>query len=338
MTKKKNKKAFGLIALVLVLGIVCAAYFVIKKLDLNAEEQPESNIITVQSYSASNLMEFSFVGTDGKTLTFERESEYSWLYPADGKFPVNSEEVENVATSNLTMLATRELEEESAEFGFDEPRQKITYKFDSGEEGETVREYTVGAKNTFNGGTYVRDETNGKIYIVSGDPASAFEKKLEDFILLDIAAYTVDPTSTKCVTINDGLGNSIEITDTTGIEDFLGEPFNVIDCSDWVEYGADESVMLKYGIDKSEAKGGVKVDYKTTVTVEDDNGESSAIRQDTTYYTWFGDRLEDGSIYYTISDSAIVYKLSAENLKTVTDWLDYVPAPETETSTDTVTE
>jgi len=312
---------------------IVGAYFYIESLDLNktnTDEEDSSNgsgVVAIQSKSVDDLVSMTFNDKNGDPITFVKE-EGVWYVEDDRVFPVDQSAMNDITATLGTLLATRTIDDDTGEYGFDKPKNVISATYDEDDGKVTVR-YTIGNKNDFNSGTYLRDDVSGKIYICSSDPSTNFEVLKEELIELDVAAYDVEPASTHTVTIIGTDGRKNVITDNDGIDEFLGDPFGNIDCSDWVEYDCDAADMAKYGITKAEDKASIMLNYKTTVSVTDENGESTPKRQETTYNIWFGDVLDDGSVYYTITDSTFVYKLSKEDFKLAMSYLDYVPAPET---------
>ncbi len=328
MANKKKNKLLPVIIMLAVVVVFGAAYFLLDKLDLNAEPEDESTVFSIQSMSTEDIVSLTFNDKNGEPITFVKE-ESLWYYDAEREFPVDQEAVTGLLSGLGTILATREFDEDTGDFGFDEPQNVVSATY-AEDDGDTTVKYTVGDTNSFNSGTYIRDDLSGKIYMGSSNPATNFaDKEKNDFIKLDVAAYDVEPTSTHTVTIVGSGGSKNVITDVDGIEEFLGDPFADVDCSDWVEYNCDEADMAKYGITKGEDRASILLNYKTTVSVTDENGESTPKRQEATYNIWFGDTLEDGSVYYTITDSTFVYKLSKDRYDLAMSYLTYEPAPET---------
>ena len=344
MAKKKKNKLIPLICMALAVAAIVGAYFYIESLDLNNENSGSdgtttddssdgSTVVAIQSKSTDDLVSMTFNDKNGNPITFVKE-EGVWHVEDDKVFPVDQTAVNDITSTLGTLLASRTIDEDTGEFGFDNPKNVFSATYDE-EDGKVTVKYTVGDKNEFNSGTYIRDDISGKIYICSSDPSANFEVLKEDLIELDVAAFDVEPTSTHTVTIVGTDGRKNVITDNDGIDEFLGDPFGNADCSDWVEYDCDEADMAKYGITKTEDKASIMLNYKTTVSVTDENGESTPKRQEATYHIWFGDTLDDGSVYYTITDSTFVYKLSKDDFDLAMSYLDYVPAPETEETTET---
>lgn len=337
MAKKKKNKILPLVIMLAAVILFGGAYFLIDRMDLNAEPEDKSTVVAIQSKSADDIVSVTFNDKNGKPLTFVKEDSV-WIYKDEKEFPVDYDSVHELVSGFGTILATRELDSTSEDFGFDDPQNVISLTY-AEDEGDTVVKYTVGITNSFNSGTYVRDDVNGKIYLAASNLAEIFaDKERDDFIKLDIAAFDVEPTSTHTVTIVGADGSKNVITDVDGIEEFLGDPFGNIDCMDWVEYDCDEVDMAKYGITKGEDKASILLNYKTTVSVKDENGESTPKRQEATYNIWFGDTVDDGSVYYTITDSTFVYKLSKDRYDAAMAYLNFVPAPETTEVTTAVTE
>ncbi len=329
--KKKKNKVLPLIAMLLVVVVLGAGYFVVKKMDLNAEPVEESTVFSIQSKAVDTIVSVTFNDINGEPITFDKDDGI-WYYSAEKEFPVSQTAVTDMVSGMGTILGTREFAEDTGEFGFDDPQNvlSVTYSSDAGE--ETVK-YTIGADNSFNSGTYIRDDVSGKIYLGSGNPAAAFaEKAKDDFIETDIPAADVEVTSTHTVTITGTDGEQNVITDVDGIDEFMADPFGNADCSDWVKYNCTDEDMAEYGITKGDDKASILVEYKTTVTVTDDTGTHYP-RIDATYNIWFGNTLEDGSVYYTITDSKFVYKLSKEDFALAMSYLTYEPAEVSETDT-----
>lgn len=319
-SKVKKNKIIPLIVLIGVVVLLIATFFILKKLDLNAPPKEESTVTAMHSKSSETLESFSFTDKEGEFLTFVKDKGV-WYVESDMVFPVDQTKVNDMtATLVGTLLATRTIESDNGEYGFDNPRNVVSAKYN---ENGTVSEvkYTIGISNEFNSGTYVRDDVNNKIYLCASDPAKNFDVAKNDLIMLDIAAADVEVMSTSKVTIINENGEKREIVSDMLIEEVLDTPFSNVDCGDWVEYACDDADMAKYGITKNEDKPLVSVFYKTTVSVKDENGVSTPTRQDTTYYIWFGNTTDDGSIYYTITGSSIVYKLSADKYELLMSYM-----------------
>lgn len=337
MAKKKKNKILPLVLMLCVVAAFVAAYLILDKMDLNAEPESESTVVAIQSKSADEIVAVTFNDKNGEPISFVKEDNV-WYYEEEREFPVDYDSIHELVSSFGTILATREFEAATEDFGFDTPQNVISLTY-AEDDGDSVVKYTVGITNTFNSGTYIRDDVNGKIYLASANIAQGFaDKEKNDFIKLDIAAFDVEPTSTHTVTLVGADGSKNIITDVDGIEEFLGDPFGNIDCMDWVEYDCDEADMAKYGITKGEDKPSILLNYKTTVSVKDENGESTPKRQEATYNVWFGDTLDDGSVYYTITNSTFVYKLSQDRYDAAMAYLTFEPAPETTETTTAVTE
>lgn len=335
MAKKKKNKIIPLICLFVAVAALAGAYFYIDSLDLNNsaanESENDSTVVSIQSKSTEDLVSFTFNDKNGDALTLVKE-DGGWYISTDKTFPVDQSLIPDLTATFGTLLASRTLDKDTGEYGFDKPQNVISATYDE-EEGKSTVKYTIGDTNDFNGGTYVRDDISGNIYICASNPATNFaEVEQNGLIMLDIAAFDVEPASTHTVTITGADGRKNIITDNDGIDEFLGDPFGNINCSDWVEYDCDESDMAKYGITKADDKAGILLNYKTTVSVTDENGESTPKRQETTYNIWFGDTLEDGSVYYTITNSKFVYKLAKKDFDVAMAYLDYVPKETTETT------
>lgn len=330
MAQKKKNKFMPMILMLAALVVLGGVYLVLDRMDLNAEPEEESTVVSIQDKSTEDIVSVTFNDINGSEMTLVFEDDV-WYIDSERDFPVDSSAVTEMLSDFGSILATRELDGDTGEYGFDDPQNVITVKY-SEDDGDSTVKYTVGDTNSFNSGTYLRDDVSGKVYICSTNLASSFEIEKSDLILLDTPAEGVEETSVKTVTITDANGVTNSITDTDGIEEFLGDPFDNIDCTDWVEYNVDEAGMAEYGISTEEGSAGILLNFKKTISVTDDSGESTSIRQDATYNVWFGNTEEDGSVYYTITDSTFVYKLSSDNYDAVMEYLTYVPPETTETT------
>lgn len=336
MSHKKKNKALPLIILICVAAVLGGVYAILYRLDLNADKEDDTTVITIQSKNSNELCGVTFTDKNGDIVTLKLENNI-WYVDGEPEFPLDYSKATEIASSAMTLLATRELDSEQPEYGFDDPQNVLTFYFEKDGTQSTTK-YTVGTSNSFNGGTYLRDDVSGKIYICSSNPASEFNVAKNDLIELDTHAYDVDPTSVKSVTLTSGDGRETTISDDDGVEEFIQNPFDLIDCKDWIKYAVDDEGMKEYGITKDDACAAIRVDYKTSVSATDADGESTTLRQDAVYNVWFGDALEDGSVYYTITGSTIVYKTSKENYDAIMAYLDYVPAPATTDTDAAVTE
>jgi len=326
--KKKKNRLIPLVLLLVVCAGLAGLWWFLDSKDYNAPPKTESTVTAIHSESSDALTSVTFVDKDGIELSFTKE-EGCWYITDDKEFPVNNTKVNEMFTPLARLLSTRVLEEDNGEFGFDDPQTVLTLTF-TGENGTTQYKYTVGDVNSFNGGTYLRDDLNGKYYICSTNPAEKFDIVKKDLFQVDAFAADVGSTDVKKITLFDADGSTKVIEDNDGVDLFMAEAFEEMDLIDWVAYGIDaETMASEYGIVKDPEKNNVLVDYKTTVTVKDENGESSAMRVDATYNVWFGNTLEDGSVYYTQTGSEIVYKLSAEKYGKVMKFMNYTPAETT---------
>ncbi len=332
MARKKKNKLIPVIVMLFVAAVLGTAYFILDRMDLNATPEEETNVFSIQSKSTSDIVSITFNDKDGNAITFSSEKGL-WSLEGEEDFPLNQSAVTELLSGLGTILGTREFTEDTGEFGFDKPQNVLSITYDE-DAGKSVVKYTVGDTNSFNSGTYLRDDVSGKMYLCSSNPAGSFKDKLKtDFVLTDVPAEGVEATATNTITVSDGKGAVNVFTDVDGIEDFFGDAFSNIDCVDWVKYNCTDEDMTEYGITKGEDRAGILINYKKTVTVKDEEGVSTPIRQDATYNVWFGDTLEDGSVYYTITDSTFVYKLSKEDFELVMTYLTYAPEAEEETTT-----
>ena len=169
MAVKKKKKILPLIALALVLGVLAGAYVILSRMDLNKDEPlEETPKITVIDKNASDAVELAYIKGNDSELSFTCESG-TWYYDADRDFPLDQTKISSMVSAVSSVVASRELDGDSGEYGFDAPSLTVVVKYSDS------TEYTVklGNVNSFNSSTYLMLQ-NSKVYLFTDKLTSSF--------------------------------------------------------------------------------------------------------------------------------------------------------------------
>ena len=339
MAVKKKKKILPLIALALVLGVLAGAYVILSRMDLNKDEPlVETPKITVIDKNASDAVELAYIKGNDSELSFTCESG-TWYYDADRDFPLDQTKISSMVSAVSSVVASRELDGDSGEYGFDAPSLTVVVKYSDS------TEYTVklGNVNSFNSSTYLMLQ-NSKVYLFTDKLTSSFNYTFRDLIVLDEPGGDIDNNYLVSMTVRNADGAENTITDGNGMDDLLSTHNKTVDCEDWVQYAVTADELADYGITDSSAR--LMVNYKSAVAATDSDGNATTTRVPASYEVMFGGECEkDGEngekipcVYYTITDSTIVYRMEKTDCDKIMAYLEYTPdttASDTEASPDT---
>lgn len=332
MTKKKKSKALPLIILILILALLGALYYILDGMKLNEKnDTPDvTPSIKVIDRNAVDITEITYSDANGNELSFTRENGV-WSDKADLDFPVKQSKLDAMANAVASVTASRELSEDSGDYGFDKPSLSVSVIFSDGEEHSLV----IGKTNTFNNSVYLKD--HAKVFMFGDSISTQFTTDKNELIQLDDPAADVDANYLVSVDVLDSSGMSNSITDSSGEDELMRLNDEGLDCTDWVEYGMGSADFEKYGIKPDGAK--LMINYKSAVLVTDSSGESSTTRIPKTYEVFFGnetEREEDGQtvpcVYYTITDSSILYRTDKETYDKIMGYVSYAPETQGDTS------
>ena len=320
----KKKRIIALAALVVALAAVIGVLVWIK----NRPEKTEPYVpsfISVFSADQNLIKELVFGKVGGEMYVFTY-ADYSWQFAGDPSFPVNDSVLTDMASSVSSVTASREVgNEDKPEYGLGEGAIHIIASYSDGKKADLI----VGALNSVNSNTYIRTG-DGRIYMFTDSLSEKFSKELNDVIQLDEFEATVDFNYLVSVDVSDKEGRTISITDTAGIR-AASDQSDAYDCVNWVEYAVTPERFAEFGIDSGSAR--MTIRYKAPHSVPDGNGGSSTLRVEESYEIIFGDRFTDEKdgkeyIYYTVTDSTILYKVPVADFETTMAYLDYVPEGE----------
>ena len=185
---------------------------------------------------------------------------------------------------------------------------------------------------------------NSKVYLFTDKLTSSFNYTFRDLIVLDEPGGDIDNNYLVSMTVRNADGAENTITDGNGMDDLLSTHNKTVDCEDWVQYAVTADELADYGITDSSAR--LIVNYKSAVAATDSAGNSTTTRVPASYEVMFGGECEkDGEngekipcVYYTITDSTIVYRMEKTDYEKIMAYLEYTPdttASDTEASPDT---
>lgn len=274
---KRAKKLYILLG---VLVLVCAATFILTRME-DKKEQIKVSGETILSLDASEVTSLSWQ-YDEESLAFHKDG--IWLYDGDGSFPVSQEKIDELlgCFEDLGAAFTIEDVEDYGQYGLDEPECTIDIQA-----GEDSYEIKLGDFSQMDSQRYL-SLGDGKVYLVTSDPMELYEVTLEDMIENDtvptlenvsrieiggVDDYTIthdaDSTGSLCEddvyfsSLDDG---SLLPLDTYRVESYL-DVLESLQLTDYMTYTADEVFLESYGLDDPELS--VTVDY----SYEDENGE-----------------------------------------------------------------
>lgn len=245
MKAKQKKRIILLGVLLLVLALLVVAYFVISNLasDEGGDVTPSSRVSVVSENSAA-ISAISYTVGDDK-LSFIREASGKWYYESDRDFPLNQSYLTKMAEAVSSVTASRELDGDTGEYGFDSPALTINADYTTGNTYTLI----IGDTNSFNSSVYLKD-ASGKVYMFSDSVSESFKYKLNELIQLDSPEADVDTNYLVSMDITTEKGEFKSITDSVGMNKVLSQS-NAYECVDWVEYAMDESKFAEYGIGDS---------------------------------------------------------------------------------------
>lgn len=220
------KKLIKLIALLVILSVLVAGYFVFnsymeKKENEKNADASENAVVEVLSLDADviNSIEYDYV--DEKISLKKEGNEWKWTedseYPLDQTYPEDMVSVLSAITADRIVAESLDNE---ADFGMDEPN--VTVKFTTTGDKEYV--YTIGSYNSTAKGYYIKISGKDKIYITKNSVTDSFV-----FGVLDMAKpETLDTTTAEMITSVEYTSADKKITlttDSTGA-DFYTAPYS----------------------------------------------------------------------------------------------------------------
>ena len=208
-----------------------------------ANKDADEGTITVNPMNSEDIQKFSYI-YEGETITFVKEAD-TWYYDGDRNFPVDQSALASKLTSVCSMSASRSFEAQDdalAEYGLDEPSNKITLTDRNGK--ETILE--VGDKNNLNNEYYCRVNGENTIYTVGAFVSTSMAFDL--YSVVDMASFPyissdqmtsvkVDHNGTVTTYSSDSEDAASRFTAASGLYYTSHVDYN---CTDPARYGLDQ--------------------------------------------------------------------------------------------------
>ncbi len=331
--RKKNKLIFPLVMLA-ALALMTVALVLLKNYnstEIGVTEGKNTETVTAFSRSGVIVTGLSFTGSE-EELSFRYENEL-WVYVGDENYPLDSDSVDVIADSLMTVEAQMKVDTDGADvdsFGLGEDAKIVSATYS---DGRTV-DFKFGIVNSYNGYQYFTYTDSADIYLVSESVLSAFEIALEDVYKSESCQLVVDGAEAENVTsvlISTAGGQQNGITDEDGCTAMF-TIMSYFNLSTWEDYYADEAEMKEvYGISKDGDRA--SINYTLTNYKEDENGEYVAYEVQRSYTVYFGNEFteeenegtDSWKTFYTVEGSSVVYSISRERVEDVFDKLTYTP-------------
>ncbi|MCD8103635.1 MAG: DUF4340 domain-containing protein [Lachnospiraceae bacterium] len=246
-----KKKSVKLIAGVVVIVLLCGAYFGLRSYNQKQEEAEEEAAAgeTILEVDTSTLTAISFL-IDGEEVSFTLQDDDTWQKDDDDTFPVNTTALLSPLSelSELKSLRTLTEIEDVSEYGFDDPQNLITLTDADG--NETI--ITIGSNNESTGNDYLMlNEDTATVYTVSTDLSSGFSDDLYDY---------AESEELPSILASDVVGISVETAD--------GESYDLyIEDSVWMVSGVSEDDAGDAEVTDEELAEGVEADSDTADTL-----------------------------------------------------------------------
>lgn len=174
-----KKKTVKLVSVVVVLGVLCAAYegvnfYVTSQEEKETEENDTS--VDLVSLEADDITAVSFTADQNK-VEFDKKDD-SWTEKSDANFPVNQDTVDSAVKGVASLTADQEISdvEDMSQYDLDNPQNTITL---TTADGDTSLQ--IGMESS-NNQYYVKKEDDDKnVYLVSSSSIEPFMGTLYDF-------------------------------------------------------------------------------------------------------------------------------------------------------------
>lgn len=337
---KKNK---GLIIGILILVLLLAAYFVLRSLNLNDEDdQEEETTETVFEIDAEDIGQLQIVSGDN-TFDFTH-SDDTWSYSQDSSFPLSESAILDKVSYVTSVSSTRTIEnpENLEEYGLDAPEVTVKVTDTDGEEN-TLK---LGATNDAVSGCYMSlNDDNSKIYLVDSSLKENLQFDLSDIAdkeeIPSITGSTItsvsiqkpegtarlyqDSSSETGWTFADTDGSTVP-ADSSLVSTYTSN-FSTLAWTNYVTY--DLSNLRTYGLDNPTV---ITVDYQVEEEAEDtdsedessedseDSEEESTVTVDKQMVMLLGNQTEDSTYYYgKLQEDSCVYTIAASTIQNITE-------------------
>lgn len=294
-----NKRTGKLIALLAVLAVAVAAYFVasaIAKREQNRNDTPDETKISIIDKETTDLVSVTVKATGSDYTVGQSDGKYTLKDDAD--FPLDQDRAKDIAAAVTSVSADRKVADtgaDSSEYGLDSPLYTVTAKYSGGAE----MTFRIGSYNRHTDSYYMSIAGEDTVYLVSKTMTSPLGYTMKDLIVNETLTEPdekFDALTGIKVAFSDGTGFryslvsdesedaedtwALSLLDGTAIKgDFSKEAEALYDAlfgykpTDWVAYGVKTDEQLKeYGLDAPYAE--ITVYYNDTVVITPDDSSA----------------------------------------------------------------
>lgn len=298
-----NKRTGKLIALLAVLAVAVAAYFVasaIAKREESRNDIPDETKISIIDKETTDLVSVKIKAAGSDYTVGQSDGKYTLKDDAD--FPLDQDRAKDIAAAVTSVSADRKVADtgaDSSEYGLDSPLYTVTAKYSGGAE----MTFRIGSYNRHTDSYYMSIAGEDTVYLVSKTMTSPLGYTMKDLIvnetltepdekfsaLTGVKVAFSDGTGFRYSLVSDESGDAedtwaLSLLDGTAIKgDFSKEAEALYDAlfgykpTDWVAYGVKTDEQLKeYGLDAPYAE--ITIDYNDTVVITPDDNSASVTK------------------------------------------------------------
>lgn len=317
---KRSKRLYGLLG---VLAVVCIATVGVLTYEEKKEEIKNSGE-TVLAINPDDVTHLSW-SYDSASYAFSRDE--GWKYEEDKEFPVNEAKMTSLLEQFQEVKAAFVIEnvDDYGQYGLDDPECEVSVRTK-----EKEYEILLGDFSSMDAQRYM-SMGDGNVYLITEDPAEAFEISLSDMIAhdeipaLDQASeitfagaknYTITLEDTSITYSNEDLyytrqdEKAIPL-DTDKVEAYL-DTIEGLGLTDYKTYKATEEDLASYGLAEPELtvtvrypveQDGESTTKTFTLTVGRDPEEAASTEDD------------EIIAYVRVGDSKLIYEITATEYK-----------------------
>ena len=294
-----NKRTGKLIALLAVLAVAVAAYFVasaIAKREESKNDTPDETKISIIDKETTDLVSVTIKAAGSDYTVGQSDGKYTLKDDAD--FPLDQDRAKDIAAAVTSVSADRKVADtgaDSSEYGLDSPLYTVTAKYSGGAE----MTFRIGSYNRHTDSYYMSIAGEDTVYLVGKTMTSPLGYTMKDLIVNETLTEPdekFDALTGIKVAFSDGTGFryslvsdesedaedtwALSLLDGTAIKgDFSKEAEALYDAlfgykpTDWVAYGVKTDEQLKeYGLDAPYAE--ITVYYNDTVVITPDDSSA----------------------------------------------------------------
>ena len=321
---KRAKKLYILLG---VLVVICIATFALSKTEEKKEKIKNSDK-TILEVDSDSVNKISWKSSSG-SLVFEKK-DGTWTYTDDANFPVDQDKIAERLKLFKEFGVAFEIDdvEDYGQYGLDNPECTITL-----ETSDKTYEISLGDYSKMDSERYV-SIGDGKVYLVKNDPMDQFNVAIEALIKNDeipnfnqvekISEIKISGSTSMDAKYkeNDGLSDNEDdiyfvkkdkeeqSLDTNLVKTYLNN-VNGLNLGTYVTYNATDEELAKYGLDEPQ----YNLEVKYTPKSDDSSNDST----DEKTFVLHVSAKQDDKAYVRIGDSKIIYEITEDDYKTVTD-------------------